>query len=184
MQRGEDHALIDDFFRGLTEILFRVLLHFLHHKLLIERAAIDADADGFAVVARHFANGGELFVAALAVADVAWIDAVFIERAGAIGIFREQHVAVVMEIADDRRVAACVEQAFLDFGKCGGCFRHVDRHADEFRAGLGQFEALLGGCRDVGGVRVGHRLDDDGRAAADLDFADLYADRFVTRLRH
>ncbi len=99
----------------LAEIAVGVLLHFAHDQLLIERAAVDADAHGLAVVARHFADGGELFVAALPGADVAGIDAVFVERARAIGIFREQHVAVVMEIADHRNVAAGIEHALLDF---------------------------------------------------------------------
>ena len=181
-QRGKHHALVDDFFGGLAEILVGVLLHLAHHQFLIERAAIHADAHGLAVVARDFADGGELLVAALAVAHVAGIDAVFVERARAIGIFREQDVAVVMKIADDRSVAARVEQALLDFRHRRGGFRHVHGDAHQFRAGLGQFEALLRGGGDVGRVRVGHGLHDDGRAAADLDFADLHADRRMSFL--
>jgi hypothetical protein len=57
-------------------------LHFVHDELLIQGAAIDADADWFAVVAGNFANGGKLFVAALAGADVAGIDAVLVEGFG------------------------------------------------------------------------------------------------------
>ena len=151
---------------------------------MIERAAIDADAHGLAVVARDLADGRELLVAALAVADVAGIDAVLVERAGAFGIFRQQDVAVVVKIADERNVAAGVEQALLDFGDGRGGFGHVDGDADEFGAGLGEFEALLRGGGHVGRVRVGHGLDDDGRAAADLDFADLYADRVVAFAKH
>ena len=109
-ERGKHHALVDDLFGGLAEILVRVLLHLAHDQFLIERAAVDADAHRLAVVARDFADGGELLVAALAVADVAGIDAVLVEGARAIGIFGEQHVAVVVEVADDRRVAAGVEQ--------------------------------------------------------------------------
>ena len=117
-------------------------------------------------------------------ADVAGIDAVFVERAGAIGILGEQHVAVVMEIADDGRVAARIEQALLDFRHRGGRFRNVYGDADEFRARLREFQALLRGGGDVRGVGVGHRLDDDGRAAADLDLADLDADRLVPLASH
>ena len=51
----------------LPEVLVGVLLHLAHHEFLIQRAAVDADAHGLAVVARHFADGGELFVAALSV---------------------------------------------------------------------------------------------------------------------
>ncbi len=50
LQRGEDHALVDDVFGFLAEILVGVFLHFGHDQLLIERAAIDADADGFSIV--------------------------------------------------------------------------------------------------------------------------------------
>ena len=78
-----------------------------------------------------------------ACADVAGIDAVLVEGAGAVGIFGEQDVAVVVEVADERRVAAGVEQALLDFGNGGGGFGNVDGDADEFGAGLGEFEALL-----------------------------------------
>jgi len=52
---------------------------------LIERAAIHADADGLSVIDRDFADGGKLFVAALACTNVAGIDAVFVERFGALG---------------------------------------------------------------------------------------------------
>ena len=69
-------------------------------------------------------------------------------------------------------------------GNSRGGFGHVDRDADEFGAGLREFEALLRGRGDVGRVRVGHGLDDDGRAAADLDLADLYADRVVAFAKH
>ena len=167
-----------------AEIVVGVFLHFLHHEFLIERAAVDADAHRLIVVARHLADRRKLFVAALAVADVAGIDAVFIESLRAVGIFREQDVAVVMEVADKGDVAAGVEEALLDFGDGRGRFGDVHRDADNFRAGLGKFEALLRGGGDVGCVGVGHRLDDNWRAAAYLDVADLYTDRFVALLGH
>ncbi len=178
--RGKHHALVDDLFGGLAEVAVGVLLHLAHDQFLIERTAIHADADRLAVVARNFADRGELLVAALAVAHVSGIDAVLIERAGAIGIFGQQNVAVVVKIADDGRVAARVQQPLLDFGHGGRRFRHVHGDADEFRSGLGEFEALLRGGGDVGGVGVGHRLDDHRRAAADLDLADFDADGLMT----
>ena len=72
-----------------------------------------------------------------------------------------------MEIADERRVAAGVEHARFDFGHGRGGFRHVHGDAHHLRAGVGQLDALLRGGGDVGGVGIGHGLDDDGRAAAD-----------------
>ena len=119
---GEDHALVDDLFGGEAEIAVGILLHLAHDQFLIERAAIDADAHGLAVIAGDSADRGELFVAALAGADVAGIDAVLVESASAVGIFGQQDVAVVVEIADERSFAAGVEHALLDFGDSGGGF--------------------------------------------------------------
>ena len=91
-------------------------------------------------------------------------------------------MAVVMEVADDGDVAACGEKALFDFGygSCG--FGNVDGPADDFGAGFGEFDSLLKCGFDVGGVRVGHGLDDDGRAAADLNVADFYAVGFAARV--
>ena len=178
----EDHAFVDDLFGVLAEILIGVFLHLAHDQLLIERAAIHADAHGLSVVARHFANGGELFIAALAGADVAGVDAVFVERLRALRILRQQDVAVVVEIADDGRVAAGIKQPLLDRRDgCGG-LRDVYGPADELRTSFGQFDGLLECGFDIGRVRVGHGLDDDRRAAAHADLADLYAIRFAARM--
>src|SRR5690348_6001609 len=179
LQSREDHTFVNDVFRSAAEVAVSVLLHFLHDELLIERAAVHADAHGLAVVDGDFADGGELFVAAHALADVAGIEAVFVEGPGTFGIFREKDMAVVMEIADEGRVAAGIEDALLDFGHGGGGFRDVDGDADNFGAGLGKFEILPRSALCVGCVGVRHGLDDDGRAAADLDFADLDADSFM-----
>src|SRR5256884_2877975 len=60
----------------------------------VERAAVYPDAHGFAVVARDLADGGELFVAALPGADIARIDAVFVELLGAFRAMRsEEHTS-------------------------------------------------------------------------------------------
>ena len=123
---------------------------------MIERAAVDADADGLAVVDRDLADGGELFVAALARANIARVDAVFVKLPGAFPVFRQQDVAVVVKIADDGRAATDVEQALLDFrnGRCS--FGDVHGPTHNFGTGLGQFYGLLERGFDVGGVRVGH----------------------------
>ena len=88
---------------GAPEIAVGVLLHLRDDELLVERAAVDADAHRLAVVARDAADRRELLVAPLAGADVAGIDAVLVERLRAVGIAREQQVAVVVEVADERR---------------------------------------------------------------------------------
>ena len=85
--RGVHHAVVDDLFGVEAEVAVGVLLHLAHHELLIERAAIDADAHRLAVVDGHFADRRELLVAPRARAHVAGIDAVLVERPRAIGIF-------------------------------------------------------------------------------------------------
>src|SRR5580704_8189925 len=184
LQRGKNHALVDYFFGSFTQVAVGVFLHLAHHELLIQRTAIHADAHGLVVIARHFADGGKLLVTALAVADVAWIYAVFVERGGAIGIFLQQYVAVVMKITDQGYLAARVEQALFDFGDRGSGFRDIHRDAYKFRASLRQFKTLLRGRGDINGVRIGHGLHDHRRASADLNLADFDPYSFVAFLRH
>ena len=88
-------------------------------------------------------------------------------------------MAVVVEVADQRRRAAGVEHPLFDVGHRGGRFGQVHRHPHELGSGLGQLDALLRRRARVGGVGHRHRLDDDRRAAADLDVTDLHAHRLV-----
>ena len=81
LQRGQDHALVDDLFGGVAELAVGVLLHLRHDELLVEGAAVDADADGLVVLDRHAADRGEVLVAPAPGADVAGVDAVLVERA-------------------------------------------------------------------------------------------------------
>ena len=60
-----------------------VLLHLRDDQLLVERAAVDADAHRLAVIHRDLADRRELLVAPAARADVAGVDAVLVERGGA-----------------------------------------------------------------------------------------------------
>ena len=163
----------------MPEVAVGVLLHLRDDELLVERAAVHADADRLAVVARDAADRRELLVAPLAGADVARVDAVLVERAGAVGIAGQQQVAVVVEVADKRGGDAGVEHALLDLGHGLRGFGQVDRHAHHLRPGLGQLDALLGGAGGIRRVGHRHRLDDDRRAAADLDRADADADGLV-----
>ena len=98
---------------------------------------------------------------------------------GAVGIAREQQMAVVVEVADERRRDARVEHPLLDLGHRRRRFGHVDGHPDHLGPGLRQLDALLRGRRRIRRVGHRHRLDDDGRAAADLNVADANADRLV-----
>ena len=103
----------------------------------------------------------------------------YLSSASAAREARQQQVAVVVEVADERRRAAGVEHALLDLRHGGGRFGRVDGDPDHLRARLGQLDALARRGLRVG--RVGHRhaLHDDRRAAADLDGADLDGDGLV-----
>ncbi len=60
-----------------------------------------------------------------------------------------------------------------DIGQGGGGFLVGNGEADDLGAGLGELRDLVERGLRVGGVGVGHRLDDDGSVAADLNVADV-----------
>ena len=186
LQGGQHHALVDDIFGGLAEIFVGVFLHPRHDKFLIQGPAVDADADRFLVVHRHLADGRKLFIPPSSRADVAGIDAVFVERCGGVWVTREELVAVVVEVADERRVTSAIEHALFDLGHGRSRFRCVDGDTHHLRSGLRQFHTLLGRGRRI--RRVGHRhaLNDNRGAAPDLYIAHPHAKRLVkpNRNRH
>ena len=71
LERRQHHALVDDLLRRLAEARVGVLLHLRDDELLVERAAVHADAHGLAVIDRDPADRRELLVAPRAGADVA-----------------------------------------------------------------------------------------------------------------
>ena len=85
-------------------------------------------------------------------------------------------MAVVVEVADDGRGPALFADAVDDVGDGLGGVVVVDGDADELRAGAGECGDLLDGALDVGGVGVGHRLDDDRGGGADANLADVDGD--------
>ena len=156
-------------------MLVRVLLHLRHHQLLVQGAAVDADANRLAVVDRHLADGRELLVAPGARAHVAGIDAVLVECGRAVRVARQEQVPVVVEVADERRRAPGIEHPLLDLGHGRGGDGDVHRDAHHLRSGFPQLDHLSRRCLRIGSVGHGHRLDDHGRPAADLYVADLHA---------
>ena len=183
LERGHHHALVDDLLGGETEVPVGVLLHLAHDEVLVERPAIDADAHRLPVADRGPADRRELLVTPLAGPDVPWVDPVLVESLGALRVLRQEDVAVVMEIADERGRASREQEPALQ-GRHGlRRFRQVHRHAKQLGSGLPQFQALLQGRVDIRRVGVAHRLHDDGRAASDADSADVHANRLVTRCR-
>ncbi len=111
-------------------------------------------------------------VALLAEADIAGIDAVFVERGGAVRMLGQQDMAVIVEVADDRDIEPHLQQLLLDMRDCRGRFGAVDRDAHQFRTGAGERRGLAHRALDIGGVGIGHGLHHDRGAAADRDVAD------------
>ena len=124
---------------------------------------------------RQLDHRRELAVALLAEADIARIDAVLVERLGAGRMVGQQRVADIMEVANQRHVDVARRQPVADMRHGGRRLVAVDGDADQLRAGARQRRHLGDGGVDVGGVGVGHRLDDDRRAAADLTLPTMTA---------
>ena len=154
-----------------------VLIHHPRQQSAIERAPVDADAHGPIVLDGRFDHGAEVVVVLLADVDVAGIDAVLGERAGAVGILPEQEVAVVVEVADDRHANAELVERFDNFGNGPGGIVGIDGDADQLGSCLRQRHYLIDGRHHVRRVGVGHRLHDDRVAAADFDTADVRRNR-------
>ncbi len=146
----------------------RVGVHHLGQEVLVQAAPVDADADRLAVVDGDPDDRREVLVAVLG-ADVAGVDPVLGERPGAGRVLREEEVAVVVEVADDRHVHLAD-----DVGHRPRRLVVVDRDPDELAARLGERAHLGDRPRDVRRVGVGHRLDDDRVRAADLDAAHVH----------
>jgi hypothetical protein len=85
----------------------------------------------------------------------------------------EQLVADIVEVADDRHLNAHPEEPLLDVRHRRRRLVAVDGDAHELGAGASERRHLLRSSLDVGGVGIGHRLDDHRRAAADDDAADI-----------
>ena len=116
---------------------------------------------------------GEFFIALRTLAHIARIDAVFGQCFGAVGEFGQQAFAVEMEIAHQRHGAAHVIQTAADFGHLGCGFGRVHGNPHHFRACIRQRFDLRGGGGGIGGVGVGHRLNDDRIFRTDGNMVDL-----------
>ena len=82
-------------------------------------------------------------------------------------------MADVMEIADDRHMDAPLRQPFPDMRHGRRRLVTIDGDAHDLGTRARQSRDLRRGAVHIGGIGVGHRLDDDGRAAADEHAADI-----------
>ncbi len=155
----------------------RVLVHHAGQQHGIERPPVDADAHRLAVLDGHFDHGAEIVVGLAADVEVAGIDAVLGQRAGALRILLQKDVAVIVEVADDGDAHAELLQRIDDPGHRGGGLLGIHGDAHQFRAGARQRHHLVDGGRRVGGIGVGHGLHDDGMVAPDLDTSNVHHGR-------
>ena len=84
----------------------------------------------------------------------------------------QQRVAVIVEVADQRRLDPEAIEPLFDMGHGGGGLGPVDGDAHQLRAGPRQRRNLGDRRRDIGRVGIGHRLHHDRGVAADRDVAD------------
>ena len=159
-----------------------ILIHQFGEQGLVQRSPVHTDAHGGVVGNRDLDHLREIAVLLFLEADIAGIDAVFVQRPGAIRILGEQQVAIVVKVPHQRHGHVHLQEAFADFGHGGGGFFAVNCDADKFRAGAGQFSDLLCGAFHVCRIRVGHGLHDDGCAATDFDVTDIDAGRCAARM--
>ncbi len=90
----------------------------------------------------------------------------------------QQLVADIVEIADQRHEHAARWAQLVADMRHGGCaLVAIDGDADDLGAGAPQLRHLAHGRLDIGGVGIGHRLDDDRGAAAHHHATDIDADR-------
>src|SRR5205823_1067011 len=109
-----------------------ILIHQSCDKRLIERSPVDADAYRLVVFERNIDDRVKVVVMLATHADVARIDAVFIESGGAIRIVAKKNVSVVMEVADEGNVDVTIVQSMDNFSYCASRFARVDRYSNQF----------------------------------------------------
>jgi len=131
---------------------------------------------------RHLDDGGELAVLLVLEADIAWVDAVLVERLGAGRMIGKQFVADVMEVADERHLHAHLAELVPDVRDGSRRLVAVYRDAHQLGAGAGECGHLARCALGIGGVGVGHRLHDDGRSAAHGDAGDVDGHRLMAIL--
>ncbi len=154
-----------------------VLVHDARQQRLVQAAPVHADAHRLVVLGGDLDHLGELGVALGALPHIARIDAVFRQRLRALGIVAQQQVAVVVEVADQRHIDFHAVELGADrrYGRC--CFRRVHGDAHDLGAGTRQLLDLDRGADRIGGIGIGHRLDDDGCIAADPHLARAVRDQ-------
>jgi hypothetical protein len=150
-------------------------------EFLVERTPVGADPHGFPVPRRTFDDRAELAILLVLEADIAGVDPVFVQRLGAGRMIGEKLMSDIVEVADERHRDADPVKPLADVRDGRSRLVPVDGDAHDLGAGARQCGDLGDSRIDVGRIRVGHRLDDDRRVAADHHRSDPHADRPVPR---
>ena len=158
---------MEDFLRGLAQILIRILLHLPHDQFLVERATVDTDAHRLVMIDGYLTEGREILVPALATAHIARVDAELVQGSSTLRNLGQQDVTVVVEIPDQGHFATDVDQPALDLADRLRSLFVVDRDTHQLRAGLCQLSTLRGCRLDIRCIRIRHGLDNDGRTPTD-----------------
>ena len=151
----------------LRDVGARVLVHQAGQQILVQRTPVDANADRLLPAKGRVDDGGELAVLLVLEADVAGIDPILVERLGGGRIVGKQRMAVIVKVANEGDVNTALQEPFADVRYSLGGLVAVDGDAYKLGAGAREGCDLGRGGVYVGGVGVGHRLDDDGCTAAD-----------------
>ena len=85
--------------------------------------------------------------------------------------FRQQFMAVVVEVSDQGNIATLGIQCFTNRHHRASGIRRINRQTDQFTAGTSQLNHLLDRRLHIHRGRVGHRLHANGSATADRDHA-------------
>ena len=133
------------------------------------------------MTARDFDHPREVVLAPRALADVAGVDAVLRQRLRAVGILRQQLVAVVVKVTHQGYVESHAVELRANGRHFGRRLWRVDGDPHDFRARLRQFLDLHRGRDRIGRIGVGHRLHDHRRAASDPHFAAAPLDDDLSR---
>ena len=138
-------------------------------QFLVQAAPVHADADRLVILDSLFNQDRKLAVAFPAESHVARINAVLGQGLGAVGVFRQQLVAVIVEIADQGHVATQHVQPLPDTHHLARRILVIHRDTHQFRPGRSQLLHLLHRRNHVSSIRIRHGLDDHRRTPAHYD---------------
>ena len=169
VQRRGDQRLVHHLLDVPRHCALVVLVHQAGEQILVQTAPVHANAHRLAVAQRHLDHLGKLPVTLVAAAHIAGGDAVFGQSLGAGRVVRQQLVAVVVKVANQRHMDAHAVELLADVGHRLRRFVVVDGDAHQLGAGLRQFLDWDRGGHRVGGVGVGHGLHAHRGVAANSD---------------